>query len=139
MNHSLLWRELNLRFCAWVFNGVNHSIEMMRFDDNLAWSDLGHGILGRILAFDKLALCLLGLRPVSFEDAIAQPFFLGPFKRKAQDCAFEFVSSSCNSGAMPNTSPQCSDNICPVEARYMASAVLARAPHPLSLSVEVLR
>lgn len=42
MNHSLLRRNLNLRFCAWVLDGVDHAIEMMRLDDDLARPDFGH-------------------------------------------------------------------------------------------------
>lgn len=72
MNNVPLRRSyLNSRFCVGIFDGVNHSIEMMRLDDNLARSNFGHRIFGRIFAFKLLPFRLLWFYPISFEDAIA--------------------------------------------------------------------
>lgn len=77
---SLLRRNLDMRLCIWIFNGIDHSIKVMRFNDDLARSNLGHRFLGRILPFDLFSLRLLRLRPVSFENTVTEPLLLGAFQ-----------------------------------------------------------
>lgn len=67
---------MNGRLRIRVLDGIQHTIEVMGFDDYAARPDLGHRLLWRILSFDLLSLGLFGLRPVSFEYAVAQPFLL---------------------------------------------------------------
>lgn len=70
-NVPLRRRYLNGRFCVGIFDCVNHSIEMMGLNDNLARSDFGHRIFRRIFAFQLLPFRLLRFCPISFKDAIA--------------------------------------------------------------------
>lgn len=59
-----------------VFDGVNHRVEAMRTDGHIARTELCHRLLRRVVLHDLLAFCLLWLRVVSNEDAVAQPFLL---------------------------------------------------------------
>jgi hypothetical protein len=78
MNHvALRRRNLDGSLCIGILDSVQHAIEVVRFDNDLARSDLAHRFLRRVLPFDLLSLGLLGLRPVSLEDAITEPFLLG--------------------------------------------------------------
>lgn len=62
---------LNGRFGVGILDGVDHTIEMMGLDDNLARSDFRHRIFRRIFTFELLPFCFLWFCPISFEDAIA--------------------------------------------------------------------
>lgn len=62
---------LNGWFGVGIFDGIDHTIEMMGLDDNLASSDFSHRIFRRVFAFELLPFRFLGFRPISFEDAIA--------------------------------------------------------------------
>ena len=75
VNHRpLRGRVLNWRWRIGVFDSVQHSIEKMRADSNVTRADLRHGFLGRVFALDLLSFGLLWFRPVSHEDAVAEPF-----------------------------------------------------------------
>lgn len=69
-NVSLGWSYLNGRFCVVIFDGVNHSIEMMGLNNNFARPNLGHRIFGGIFPFKLLPLRLFRFCPISFENAI---------------------------------------------------------------------
>lgn len=80
MDNVALGRNLN-GFCIGVLDSIQHAIEVVRFDYDLARSDLAHRFLGRVLSFDLFSLRLLGLRPVPLEDAITEPLLLGTIQR----------------------------------------------------------
>lgn len=64
-----------------ILDGVQHGVEDMRPDDNVAASDLGHGLLRRVLPFQLFSFGLFRLRPVPLENAVAEPFLLGSLQR----------------------------------------------------------
>ena len=68
---SLRCSYLNGWFGVGIFDSINHTIEMMRLDDDLAGPNFGHRIFGRIFAFKLLPFRFLWFCPISFEDAIA--------------------------------------------------------------------
>lgn len=76
---------LNRRRRVRIFDGIQHRIKEMGPNHDVAGSNFGHGLFRRIFAFDLVPLRLLGLGPIPLEDAIAQPFFLRPFKRGEKD------------------------------------------------------
>lgn len=105
MNHRPLGRcILNGRRRIGVLNGVEHAIKKMRSNHDMAWPDLRHGLLGRILAFDMLPFGLFRFCPVSHQDAVAQPFFLRPFEgcekhRTVKTKSVSFPATYSNSDA----------------------------------------
>lgn len=72
-NMPLRWSYLHSRFRIRIFDGVNHSVEMMGFDYDLAGSDLCHGIFRRIFSLELLPFSFLRFGPVSLENAITEP------------------------------------------------------------------
>lgn len=84
VNHLPLWWCI-LRLRVGVFDGIQHRIEDMRSDDDIAASNFGHGLLRRILALDQFPFRLFWLRPVSLQDAVAQPFFRRSFQGCEED------------------------------------------------------
>lgn len=60
-------RRLSIR----VFDRVNHRVEEMRTDGDIASSDLRHRLLRRVVLHDLFAFRLFWLRVVSDEDAVA--------------------------------------------------------------------
>lgn len=105
VNHRPLRRcILNGRRRIGVLNGVEHAIEKMRSNHDMAGPDLRHGLLGRILAFDLLSFGLFRFCPVSHQDTVAQPFFLRPFQGREKHRTIEtkpvsFPTAYCNSDA----------------------------------------
>jgi hypothetical protein len=60
-----------LRLRIGVFDSVQHGVEIMRADGDVAKSNLYHGVLRRVVPLDLLAFRLLRLRIVSNQDAVA--------------------------------------------------------------------
>lgn len=71
---------MNRRRRIGVLDGVKHGIEQMRPNHDMTRPDLGHRLFGGILALDLFSFGLFGFRPVSNEDAVAEPFFLRAFQ-----------------------------------------------------------
>lgn len=63
-----------------VFHGVQHRIEYMRTDGNIARPNFRHGVLGRVPLLNLLPLRFLRFRPVAFQNTIAEPFLLRSFE-----------------------------------------------------------
>lgn len=63
---SLGRRVLYRRRRIWILHGVEHRVENMRTNDDITRSNLGHGFLGGVSAFDLLSLRFLRFCPVAF-------------------------------------------------------------------------
>jgi hypothetical protein len=86
VNHRPLGRSvLNRWRRVRIFDGVQHSIEKVRPNGDIARPNLQHGLFGRIFAFNLLSLGLLGFGVVSLQNAVAEPFLLRSFQRGEED------------------------------------------------------
>jgi hypothetical protein len=80
VNHGPLGRRvLNWGRRVGILNSVQHRIEKMRSNHDVARSDFRHGLLWRIFAFNLISLGLLRFSPIPYENAIAEPFLFRPF------------------------------------------------------------
>ena len=77
VNHWPLSRSvLNRQRRVGILDCVQHCVEKVRADNDIAGPNLGHRLFRRILALKLIPLRLFWLRPVTLQDTIAEPLFL---------------------------------------------------------------